>query len=102
MASLSRTPKLYLVLKNLNFQRLYFMSLCFFCLLHSYPVFNYYSNLIDCGIYFCKRPLLNTLQLVEDVSDFKGDFLSTLIRRQHTHQDTHYKELRNSIKAFFI
>lgn len=53
-------------------------------------------------MYFCKRSFLDKLQIVEDMSDFKGDFLSTLIRRQHTHQDKDYQELRNSIRAYFI
>lgn len=37
----------------------------------SYASFNYYTNLIDCNIYFCTRSLLNMLQSLNDMSDFK-------------------------------
>lgn len=63
--------KWFHVSRSLRFQRPYCLSNDNDRIFISYSSFNYYTNLIDCNIYFCKRLLLDKLQILNDISDFK-------------------------------
>ncbi|CBK19799.2 uncharacterized protein [Blastocystis hominis] len=69
-------------------------------LLIDYPSFCLYTNLHDCECYFMSKVMLQLLDTVQAIDDFKADFLSVMIRRQHYYMlDTKYTSMRDIIKS---
>ena len=69
-------------------------------LLTSFPSFSLNANLVDSNVYIFGKVILDLLRELEGMDEFKTDFLSMIIRRQHYYQKGEsYQKMRDVITS---